>query len=64
VPQNFKKSWHPAVRGNIEKVWKAEQQALTEKRKTEQLMKELHEERAREEIARVAEDTGHRYGCC
>eukprot|EP00730_Choanoeca_flexa_P014060 TRINITY_DN6010_c0_g1_i1.p1 TRINITY_DN6010_c0_g1~~TRINITY_DN6010_c0_g1_i1.p1 ORF type:complete len:410 (+),score=66.42 TRINITY_DN6010_c0_g1_i1:43-1272(+) len=57
---NFKKSWHPHTRHNIEKVWKAEQQALAEKRKTEQLMKELHEERAREEIAKVAEDTGHK----
>ncbi|EDQ91032.1 uncharacterized protein MONBRDRAFT_31693 [Monosiga brevicollis MX1] len=58
--RNFKKSWHPHTRANIEKVWIAEQKMLAEKSKTQQLQKELEEERAREELSRMAEDSGHR----
>lgn len=58
--QNMKKSWHPRTFHNIERVWKAEQKALAEKRQIEQLQKELAGERARDDIQRMAEDTGHR----
>uniref|UniRef100_A0A8C5QEK2 CWC25 spliceosome associated protein homolog n=1 Tax=Leptobrachium leishanense TaxID=445787 RepID=A0A8C5QEK2_9ANUR len=56
--QNLKKSWHPQTLRNVEKVWKAEQKHEAEKKKIEELQKELREERAREEMQRYAEDTG------
>lgn len=59
-PQNMKKSWHPRTFANIERVWKREQSMMAERRQIEQLQKELAEERAREEVRRMAEDTGHR----
>uniref|UniRef100_A0A3B3V817 CWC25 spliceosome associated protein homolog n=2 Tax=Poecilia latipinna TaxID=48699 RepID=A0A3B3V817_9TELE len=43
---------------NIERVWKAEQKYEAERKKIEELQKELKEERAREEITRYAEETG------
>ncbi len=43
---------------NIERVWKAEQKHEAERKKIEELQKELKEERAREEMTRYAEDTG------
>ncbi|XP_066509032.1 pre-mRNA-splicing factor CWC25 homolog isoform X2 [Hoplias malabaricus] len=55
---NLKKSWHPQTLKNIERVWKAEQKHEAERKKIEELQKELKEERAREEITRFAEETG------
>ncbi|KAM7418431.1 hypothetical protein PAMA_015856 [Pampus argenteus] len=55
---NLKKSWHPQTMKNIERVWKAEQKYEAERKKIEELQKELKEERAREEITKYAEDTG------
>ncbi|XP_054897535.1 pre-mRNA-splicing factor CWC25 homolog [Poeciliopsis prolifica] len=55
---NLKKSWHPQTMKNIERVWKAEQKYEAERKKIEELQKELKEERAREEITRFAEETG------
>ncbi|XP_023680914.2 pre-mRNA-splicing factor CWC25 homolog [Paramormyrops kingsleyae] len=55
---NLKKSWHPQTLKNIERVWKAEQQHEAERKKIEELQKELREERAREEITRYAQETG------
>ncbi|XP_041433724.1 CWC25 spliceosome-associated protein homolog S homeolog isoform X1 [Xenopus laevis] len=55
---NLKKSWHPQTLRNVEKVWKAEQKHEAERKKIEELQKELREERAREEMQRYAEDTG------
>ncbi|XP_029364094.1 pre-mRNA-splicing factor CWC25 homolog [Echeneis naucrates] len=55
---NLKKSWHPQTMKNIERVWKAEQKHEAERKKIEELQKELKEERAREEMTRYAEDTG------
>ncbi|KTG04160.1 hypothetical protein cypCar_00042247, partial [Cyprinus carpio] len=43
---------------NIERVWKAEQKHEAERKKIEELQKELKEERAREEITRYAQETG------
>lgn len=42
----------------MERVWKAEQKYEAERKKIEELQKELKEERAREEITKFAEDTG------
>lgn len=55
---NLKKSWHPQTLKNIERVWKAEQKHEAERKKIEELQKELKEERAREEITRFAQETG------
>ncbi|XP_061764148.1 pre-mRNA-splicing factor CWC25 homolog [Nerophis ophidion] len=55
---NLKKSWHPQTMKNIERVWKAEQKHESERKKIEELQKELKNERAREEITRYAVETG------
>ncbi|XP_030000460.1 pre-mRNA-splicing factor CWC25 homolog isoform X1 [Sphaeramia orbicularis] len=55
---NLKKSWHPQTMKNIERVWKAEQKYEAERKKIEELQKELKDERAREEMTRYAEETG------
>ncbi|XP_078280666.1 pre-mRNA-splicing factor CWC25 homolog isoform X2 [Rhinoraja longicauda] len=55
---NLKKSWHPQTLKNVERVWKAEQKHEAEKKKIEELQRELREERAREEMQRLAEDSG------
>lgn len=55
---NLKKSWHPQTMKNIERVWKAEQKYEAERKKIEELQKELKEERAREEMTRYAEESG------
>lgn len=55
---NLKKSWHPQTLKNIERVWKAEQKHDAERKKIDELQKELKEERAREEITRYAQETG------
>ncbi|XP_056136851.1 pre-mRNA-splicing factor CWC25 homolog [Lampris incognitus] len=55
---NLKKSWHPQTMKNIERVWKAEQKYEAERKKIEELQKELREERAREEITKYAQETG------
>ncbi|KAM3624204.1 uncharacterized protein V6R79_020612 [Siganus canaliculatus] len=55
---NLKKSWHPQTMKNIERVWKAEQKHEAERKKIEELQKELKDERSREEMTRYAEETG------
>uniref|UniRef100_H3D9G2 CWC25 spliceosome associated protein homolog n=1 Tax=Tetraodon nigroviridis TaxID=99883 RepID=H3D9G2_TETNG len=55
---NLKKSWHPQTMKNIERVWKAEQKHEAERKKIEELQKELKNERSREEMTRYAEETG------
>ncbi|XP_008316072.1 pre-mRNA-splicing factor CWC25 homolog [Cynoglossus semilaevis] len=55
---NLKKSWHPQTMKNIERVWKAEQKHDAERKKIEELQKQLKEERAREEITKYAEESG------
>ncbi|XP_075891735.1 pre-mRNA-splicing factor CWC25 homolog [Nelusetta ayraudi] len=55
---NLKKSWHPQTMKNIERVWKAEQKYEAERKKIEELQKELKDERSREEMTRYAEETG------
>ncbi len=56
----MKKSWHPQTLRNIEKVWKREQAANEEKKKTDQLRKELEEERSVEELKRMQAAAGGR----
>nr|XP_006813076.1 PREDICTED: pre-mRNA-splicing factor CWC25 homolog isoform X2 [Saccoglossus kowalevskii] len=55
---NMKKSWHPQTMRNIERVWKKEETHAAEKKKIEELQKELEEERAREDMQRFAVDHG------
>ena len=56
--QNLKKSWHPQTLKNIERVWKAEQKFEAERKKIEELQKELKDERAREELTKFAQQAG------
>lgn len=55
---NLKKSWHPGLQKNQEKVWQQEKQALEERRKIETIAKEREEERAMLEVQRMHEKAG------
>jgi hypothetical protein len=57
---NLKKSWHPVLMSNQRKVWEEEKKALEERKKTELRIKELKEERAKEEIQAKLEAAGSR----
>ncbi|KAF1931012.1 uncharacterized protein M421DRAFT_418497 [Didymella exigua CBS 183.55] len=57
---NLKKSWHPHLRKNQERVWKEEKSALEERKQIEKLRKEREEERALEELQRLQESAGGR----
>jgi hypothetical protein len=50
---NLKKSWHPHLRKNQERVWKEEKSALEERKLIEKLRKEREEERQTEELQRI-----------
>ncbi|KAG8682062.1 RNA-splicing factor, partial [Ceratobasidium sp. 395] len=52
---NMKKSWHPLLMKNQERVWLEEKKALAEKKKLDQLRKELEEERQLQELQRLQE---------
>nr|ODO01041.1 pre-mRNA-splicing factor CWC25 [Cryptococcus depauperatus CBS 7855] len=52
---NMKKSWHPVLLVNQERVWKAEKAANEERKKLSQLRKEREEERQLEELHRLQE---------
>ncbi|KAL1412949.1 RNA-splicing factor [Vanrija albida] len=52
---NMKKSWHPALLVNQERVWKAQKQANEEKKALQQLRKEREEERQLAELQRMQE---------
>ncbi|TDZ74992.1 Pre-mRNA-splicing factor CWC25 [Colletotrichum trifolii] len=56
---NLKKSFHPSLLKNQAKVWEEEQKALEERKKTQQRINELKEERAREEVQKKLEAAGH-----
>ena len=51
----MKKSWHPVLLVNQERVWKAEKAANEEKKKLHQLRKEQEEERQLAELQRMQE---------
>lgn len=53
-----KKSWHTATIKNNEKVWLKEQAAENEKKRMEELQKQLAEERKLQEIQRLEEKSG------
>ncbi|KAH8809608.1 Pre-mRNA splicing factor-domain-containing protein [Flagelloscypha sp. PMI_526] len=53
---NMHKSWHPHRYQNRERVWKAENQALEERKKLHQLHKEREEERQLQELQRSHEE--------
>lgn len=55
---NLKKSWHTQTIQNLERVWKAEKKDEEEKRKMEQLQKELREERSRNDFLELQEQAG------
>ncbi|KAG9001170.1 RNA-splicing factor [Tulasnella sp. JGI-2019a] len=53
---NMKKSWHPLLMKNQERVWLKEKDALAEKKKLDQLRKEKDEERQLQELQRLQEE--------
>ncbi|GAA5870999.1 hypothetical protein JCM3774_003499 [Rhodotorula dairenensis] len=55
---NMKKSWHTGTFANQERVWKKEKEALEERKKLQQLQKELEQERAVQELQRLQEAAG------
>jgi hypothetical protein len=57
---NLKKSWHPHLRKNQERVWKEEKSALEERKQIEKLRKEREEERQIEELQKLQEASGGR----
>lgn len=52
--------WHPGSFKNTEKVWKKEQEAEAEKRKMEELQKQLEDERKANEYVEIAAAAGHK----
>lgn len=56
----MKKSWHPVLMSNQRRVWEEEKKALDERKRTDQRIKELKEERAKEEIQNKLEAAGSR----
>ncbi|KAK2006770.1 hypothetical protein LZ32DRAFT_75638 [Colletotrichum eremochloae] len=56
---NLKKSFHPSLIKNQAKVWEEERKALEERKKTQQRINELKEEREREELQKKLEAAGH-----
>ncbi|KAM0789054.1 hypothetical protein ACM66B_003117 [Microbotryomycetes sp. NB124-2] len=55
---NMKKSWHPLLHTNQERVWKKEKEALEERKRLQELQKELEQERALQELQRLQEAAG------
>ncbi|KAH0613761.1 uncharacterized protein H6S33_005647 [Morchella sextelata] len=55
---NLKKSWHPHLLKNQERVWQEENKALEERKRTEQWRKEREEERQLQELRQLQEAAG------
>ncbi|KAK4033502.1 RNA-splicing factor [Parachaetomium inaequale] len=55
---NMKKSWHPQRSGNIAATNKAEAEAIAERKKLQQRLQEIEEERKKEEIQKALEAAG------
>ncbi|KAJ5666226.1 Pre-mRNA splicing factor-domain-containing protein [Penicillium maclennaniae] len=55
---NLKKSWHPGLMRNQERVWSEEKRALEERKRIDQLRRERDEERQMQEIQRLHEASG------
>lgn len=54
----MKKSWHPLLRKNLERVWQEENRARDERKRIEQKRKEIAEERQLQELQRLQESQG------
>ncbi|KAJ9122305.1 hypothetical protein QFC22_001726 [Naganishia vaughanmartiniae] len=54
---NMKKSWHPVLLTNQKRVWEVEKTAHEEKKKLDQLKKEIEEERQLAELQRLQEES-------
>ena len=55
---NLKKSWHPHLRKNQERVWKEEKAALEERKLIDKLRREREEEAALEELQKLQAESG------
>ena len=55
---NLKKSFHPGLQRNQAVVYDEEQKALAERKRTQQRLDEIKEERAKEELQRQLEAAG------
>jgi hypothetical protein len=55
---NMKKSWHPLLQKNQERVWQEENRAREERKRIEQKRKEIAEERQLQELQRLQETQG------
>jgi hypothetical protein len=55
---NMKKSWHPLLQKNQERVWQEENRARDERKRIEQKRKEIAEERQLQELQRLQESQG------
>ncbi|KAK0628230.1 Pre-mRNA splicing factor-domain-containing protein [Bombardia bombarda] len=55
---NMKKSWHPQRSGNVAATQKAEAEAIAERKKLQQRLQEIEEERKKEEIQKALEAAG------
>ncbi|KAF8537996.1 Pre-mRNA splicing factor-domain-containing protein, partial [Trichophaea hybrida] len=55
---NLKKSWHPQLLKNQERVWQEEKKALEERKRLEQWKKERAEERQLLELRQIQETAG------
>lgn len=53
-----KKGWHTGSLRNLEKVWKAEQKDVEEKKKLDELKKQIASDREAEELQRLREQAG------
>ncbi|KAF2800905.1 hypothetical protein K505DRAFT_320138 [Melanomma pulvis-pyrius CBS 109.77] len=57
---NLKKSWHPGLMRNQTKVWESQQKALNERKLIDKRKKEIEEEAAMEQLAKLQEAAGGR----
>lgn len=55
---NLKKSWHPTLLRNQERVWSEEKRALEERKRIDQLRRERDEEREIQDLHRLQEESG------
>lgn len=54
----MKKSWHPLLHVNQERVWKQEKKAYEERKKLDELRRERDQEREMQELQRLQEEAG------
>ncbi|KZZ94523.1 pre-mRNA-splicing factor CWC25 [Ascosphaera apis ARSEF 7405] len=55
---NLKKSWHPVLQKNQERVWLEQKRALEERKRIEQMQRERAEERQIQDLQRLQEAAG------